>query len=74
MPMNTALFLCKHKGLMISCNSTQGDYVFHKERKSYGSELDEAGLKSLHCSRGIDIVKLWTYLKGNGWENVAKQV
>ena len=26
------------------------------------------------CGRVIDIVKLWTYLKGNGWENIAKQV
>jgi hypothetical protein len=65
--------MCKHKGLMHSCNSTKADYLFHKERVSYDSGLD-VGDKTLQCGRVIDIIKLWTYLKGNGWKAVGKQV
>ena len=58
---------------MASSNSANADYLFHKERASYSNELD-VGDKHLQCGRVIDILKLWTYLKGNGWEAVAKQV
>ena len=57
----------------MSCNSAQADYLFHKERASYDGGLD-VGDKTLQCGRVIDIFKLWTYLKGNGWKNIAKQV
>lgn len=72
-PLQATLFMCKHKGLMHSCNSTNADYLFHKERVSYDSGLD-VGDKTLQCGRVIDIIKLWTYLKGNGWKAVGKQV
>jgi glutamate/tyrosine decarboxylase-like PLP-dependent enzyme len=32
------------------------------------------GDKHIQCGRVIDILKLWTYLKGNGWDNIGKQV
>lgn len=58
---------------MASSNSANADYLFHKERASYSGSLD-VGDKHLQCGRVIDILKLWTYLKGNGWEGVARQV
>ena len=58
---------------MASSNSSKAEYLFHKERASYSGSLD-VGDKHLQCGRVIDILKLWTYFKGNGWENVAKQV
>lgn len=72
-PLQSTFFLCKHVGLMRSCNAANADYLFHKERVSYDSCLD-VGDKTLQCGRVIDIIKLWTYLKGNGWQNVEKQV
>jgi hypothetical protein len=58
---------------MASSNSAKADYLFHKERVSYDSSLD-VGDKHLMCGRVIDVLKLWTYLKGNGWKNIAWQV
>ena len=58
---------------MATCNSANADYLFHKERASYDGCLD-VGDKTLQCGRVIDILKLWTYLKGNGWDNIGKQV
>lgn len=28
----------------------------------------------MQCGRVIDILKLWTYFKGNGWKAIAEQV
>lgn len=72
-PLQCSIFLCKYTGLMQSCNGTKSDYLFHKQRASYDGCLD-VGDKVLQCGRVIDIVKLWTYLKGNGWKTIAKQV
>jgi glutamate/tyrosine decarboxylase-like PLP-dependent enzyme len=72
-PLQACLFLCKHPGVMEACNSTAADYLFHKERKSYDNYLD-TGNKSLQCGRILDILKLWVYLKGNGWKNISEQV
>lgn len=72
-PLQCTVFMTQHKTLMKQTNSAQADYLFHKERASYQAQLD-VGDKHLMCGRVIDIVKLWTYLKGNGWENIAKQV
>ena len=58
---------------MLSCNSANADYLFHKERASYDGSLD-VGDKTLQCGRVIDIMKLWTYFKGNGWKQIAEQV
>jgi hypothetical protein len=58
---------------MPKCNSANADYLFHKERASYDGSLD-VGDKTLQCGRVIDIVKFWTYLKGNGWKVIAEQV
>lgn len=72
-PLQATFFLCKHPGMMAQSNSLKADYLFHKERASYDSQLD-VGDKHLQCGRVIDILKLWTYLKGNGWTNIAHQV
>lgn len=58
---------------MENANSTKADYLFHKERNSYQNNLD-TGDKSLQCGRVIDILKLWTYFKGNGWNGIAEHV
>jgi glutamate/tyrosine decarboxylase-like PLP-dependent enzyme len=72
-PLQACVFLSKHPGLMEACNSTAADYLFHKERKSYDNVLD-TGNKSLQCGRILDILKLWMYLKGNGWKGISEQV
>lgn len=69
-PLQATFFLCKHPGLMAQSNSSNADYLFHKQRASYSSDLD-VGDKHLQCGRVIDILKLWTYLKGNGWKNIG---
>ena len=72
-PLQASFFFCKHDGLMLEANSSKADYLFMKERASYSGSLD-TGDKSLQCGRNIDILKLWVYLKGNGWKNIGKQV
>jgi hypothetical protein len=34
----------------------------------------DVGDKSFQCGRVIDILKFWTYLKGNGLAGIADQV
>jgi hypothetical protein len=58
---------------MAASNSANADYLFHKERASYDGSLD-VGDKHLMCGRAIDVLKLWTYLKGNGWNEIERQV
>lgn len=72
-PLQATFILCKYPGLMQSCNSTKADVLFHKFRTSYDLSLD-TGDKSLQCGRVIDILKCWTYFKGNGWKDIAAQV
>lgn len=72
-PLQATLFLCRHPGLMEKSNSTKADYLFHKERDSYNVSLD-TGDRSLQCGRVIDILKCWTYFKGNGWREIARHI
>lgn len=73
-PLQATFFVTKHKGEMKDCNETKAECLFHTERASYNGCLLDVGDKSLQCGRVIDILKVWTYFKGNGWQNVAKQV
>ena len=72
-PLQAVFFMTKHKESATKCNSLKADYLFHKERASYSGDLD-VGDKQLMCGRVIDVVKVWTYFKGNGWKGIAKQV
>ena len=72
-PQQATFFLCRHKNLAQKINSLCADYLFHSERASYSGDLD-VGDKQLMCSRVIDIFKLWTYFKSNGWKGVASHV
>jgi glutamate/tyrosine decarboxylase-like PLP-dependent enzyme len=72
-PLQATFFLCKHPGLMEKSNSTKADYLFHKERNSYHVSLD-TGDRSLQCGRVIDILKCWTYFKGNGWKEIGRHI
>lgn len=72
-PMQAVFFLCRHKTLAAKVNSLKADYLFHRERASYSGDLD-VGDKQLMCGRVIDIFKLWTYFKANGWKGIAEQV
>lgn len=72
-PLQACVFMTRYPGLMDDCNSTVADYLFHRERKSYDNILD-TGNKSLQCGRVVDILKLWMYLKGNGWKGIEEQV
>ena len=72
-PQQAAFFLCRHKSMAQKVNSLKADYLFHKERASYSGDLD-VGDKQLMCGRVIDIFKLWTYFKLNGWTGVAGHV
>ena len=70
-PLQASFFLCKHRDMAKKCNSLQADYLFHKERASYKTTDLDVGDKQLMCGRTIDILKLWTYFKGNGWKGIA---
>lgn len=72
-PLQLSLFLVNKKEILLSANNANADYLFHKERASYSGNLD-IGKKSLQCGRVIDVLKFWTYLKGNGLTGVAKHV
>ena len=72
-PLQACVFLVRHKNLMEECNSTVADYLFHKERKNYDNCLD-TGNKTVQCGRVIDVLKLWIYFKGNGWNGIDEQV
>lgn len=72
-PLQLSLFIVNKKEVLLPANNANADYLFHKERASYCGNLD-IGDKSLQCGRVIDILKFWTYLKGNGLSGVAKQV
>ena len=71
--LQATLFLCQHENLMYEANSVVADYLFHKERVYYDADLD-TGNKSLLCGRVIDILKVWTYFKGNGLKGVEDQI
>jgi len=64
-----SFFLCRHPGVMYQANSLDADYLFHKQRLSYSNNLDQ-GNKIFQCGRVADILKVWTYYKGNGIEGV----
>jgi glutamate/tyrosine decarboxylase-like PLP-dependent enzyme len=72
-PLQASLFLVQKKDILLPANSAHADYLFHKERASYSGDLD-VGDKSFQCGRVIDILKFWTYLKGNGLAGIADQV
>ena len=58
---------------MMKANSTVAEYLFHQQRLSYDNSLD-TGNKSFQCGRVIDVLKFWTYLKGNGLKMVEGQI
>ena len=72
-PLQLSLFLVNKREILFQANSAHADYLFHKERASYSGDLD-IGDKSFQCGRVIDILKFWTYLKGNGLKGIAQQV
>ena len=72
-PLQACLFMCRHPSLMMKANSTVAEYLFHQQRLSYDNSLD-TGNKSFQCGRVIDILKFWTYLKGNGLKLVEDQI
>lgn len=71
--LQATIFLCQKDALMYECNSCVADYLFHKERAYYDNSLD-TGNKSLLCGRVIDVLKVWTYFKGNGMKGVEEQI
>lgn len=68
-----SLFICRHPDLLLTHNQVSAECLYPQRRVSYSGCLD-AGDKNLQCARPPDILKIWTYLKGNGLCNVAKQV
>ena len=63
--LQASFILCRHPGVMLQANSLDADYLFHKQRLSYSNNLDQ-GNKIFQCGRVADILKVWTYFKGNG--------
>jgi glutamate/tyrosine decarboxylase-like PLP-dependent enzyme len=72
-PKCCSVFVTKHVGLLDSCNSTNAEYLFMKDKVVYDARLD-SGDKSIQCGRHNDIMKLWMYWKGLGTEGIKEQV
>ncbi|XP_062706013.1 acidic amino acid decarboxylase GADL1 [Aedes albopictus] len=63
-PLQCAMFLMKHSGLLVGCNASCAEYLFQID-KYYDISYD-TGDMSVQCSRKIDSFKLWFMLKARG--------
>ncbi|VDO94292.1 unnamed protein product [Soboliphyme baturini] len=63
-PLQTSVFLCKHKGLLKKCHSEHASYLFPDE-KHYDTSFD-IGEASIQCSRKPDALKIWLMWKAHG--------
>ncbi|EAT46949.1 AAEL001902-PA [Aedes aegypti] len=63
-PLQCAMFLMKHTGLLAGCNAACAEYLFQID-KYYDTAYD-TGDMSVQCSRKIDAFKLWFMLKARG--------
>ncbi|CDW54565.1 Pyridoxal deC domain containing protein [Trichuris trichiura] len=71
-PIQTSLFLTKHKGLLKSCHSQHASYLFPEERL-YDTSFD-IGDSSIQCSRKPDAFKIWLMWKAYGLEGLKSLV
>lgn len=69
MPLSTATFLTREKGLLDKAFSVDADYLFHKNNTS-----NDLGQKSLQGGRRPDVLKLWLSLKYIGQEGFRTHV
>ncbi|XP_065075265.1 acidic amino acid decarboxylase GADL1-like [Ochlerotatus camptorhynchus] len=63
-PLQCALFLVKHAGLLTGCNAACAEYLFSID-KYYDVSYD-TGDMSVQCGRKIDSFKLWFMLRARG--------
>ncbi|XP_058446350.1 cysteine sulfinic acid decarboxylase-like [Malaya genurostris] len=63
-PLQCAMILLKHKGLLSNCNTTCAEYLFTAD-KYYDASYD-TGDMSIQCGRKVDSFKLWFMLKARG--------
>ncbi|XP_039429322.1 cysteine sulfinic acid decarboxylase-like [Culex pipiens pallens] len=65
-PLQCAMFLSRHKGLLTSCNAACAEYLFQTD-KYYDISYD-TGDMSVQCGRKVDSFKLWFMLRARGPE------
>ncbi|XP_071451165.1 cysteine sulfinic acid decarboxylase-like [Hetaerina americana] len=63
-PLQCAVFLVRHEGLMHKCNSASATYLFQQD-KFYDASYD-TGDKSIQCGRKVDAFKLWLMWAARG--------
>ncbi|KHJ47856.1 glutamate decarboxylase family protein [Trichuris suis] len=71
-PIQTSLFLTKHKDLLKSCHSQHASYLF-PEVRLYDTKFD-VGDSSIQCSRKPDAFKIWLMWKAYGLEGLKALV
>ncbi|OQV14809.1 Acidic amino acid decarboxylase GADL1 [Hypsibius exemplaris] len=64
LPLQCAMFLTRHKHLLLECNSNKSSYLFQTD-KPYDSEYD-IGDKTFLCGRKNDALKFWLTWKARG--------
>ncbi|GAV03370.1 hypothetical protein RvY_13801 [Ramazzottius varieornatus] len=72
LPLQTALLITRHKGLLLECNSNKSSYLFQSD-KFYDAEYD-IGDKTFVCGRKNDALKLWLTWKGRGKADLTAAV
>ncbi|XP_055339617.1 cysteine sulfinic acid decarboxylase-like [Paramacrobiotus metropolitanus] len=72
LPLQTAMFITKHKKLLHECNSNKSSYLFQSD-KFYDMDYD-IGDKTFMCGRKNDALKLWLSWKGRGRSHLAAAV
>uniref|UniRef100_A0A5S6Q7M6 Glutamate decarboxylase n=1 Tax=Trichuris muris TaxID=70415 RepID=A0A5S6Q7M6_TRIMR len=68
-PIQTSLFLSKHKGLLNECHSQHASYLF-SENRLYDTKYD-VGDSSIQCSRRPDAFKIWLMWKAHGLDGLV---
>jgi len=63
-PVQTTLFISRHKGLLQSAHSANADYLFATD-KHYDVQFD-SGDASIQCGRKPDAIKVWLMWRARG--------
>ncbi|XP_040583146.1 acidic amino acid decarboxylase GADL1 [Lepeophtheirus salmonis] len=71
-PLQSSLFLVRHKGLLQACNSASATYLFQQD-KFYDMSYD-TGDKSIQCGRKVDAFKVWFMFKARGLDYLSRSV
>lgn len=65
-PLTCSIILVKTKGLLERSFSEDAEYLFSCD--------DDPGMKTIQCARRNDALKIWTFLKFYGYDEISKRI